>query len=110
MLYLWKDTERVETLFLYTAYLSTFLLSLSLILSTEYYIRLGASYELISPNCISLKSNYEYYVSRTTLERTLNNIIGTLHDEKYVVIVGTKGSGKTTLLNHVIHGKSGTSK
>ena len=41
------------------------------------------------------------------MEEHLNQIVGTLNNEKYVIIVGSKGSGKTTLLNHVINGKEG---
>ena len=33
------------------------------------------------------------YVQRKDYEERLNQIIGTINDEKYVIIVGCKGSG-----------------
>jgi predicted AAA+ superfamily ATPase len=47
------------------------------------------------------------YIKRKGYEERLNQIVGTLNNEKYVIIVGSKGSGKTTLLNHVLIGKEG---
>jgi ABC-type phosphate/phosphonate transport system ATPase subunit len=48
----------------------------------------------------------EYHQFHQQKER-LNNLIGNLNQEKYVVIVGSKGSGKTTLLKHFLNGKKG---
>jgi predicted ATP-dependent serine protease len=48
-----------------------------------------------------------HYVERKETEERLNQIIGTLSDRKYVIIVGCKGSGKSTVLEHVINGKKG---
>ena len=47
------------------------------------------------------------YVQRKDYEERLNQIIGTINDEKYVIIVGCEGSGKSTVLDHVINGKKG---
>jgi AAA+ ATPase superfamily predicted ATPase len=46
------------------------------------------------------------YVVRQDLEALLNDIVGTIYDRKYIILVG-EGSGKTTLLNHVVNGKKG---
>jgi ribosome biogenesis GTPase A len=55
-----------------------------------------------------IKLNEEpHYVERKETEERLNQIIGTLSDRKYVIIVGCKGSGKSTVLEHVINGKKG---
>jgi SpoVK/Ycf46/Vps4 family AAA+-type ATPase len=63
----------------------------------------GANY-LLEPKKIDEEADY---IVRKDYEERLNQIIGTLNNRKYVIIVGSKGSGKTTLLNHVLNGKEG---
>jgi HrpA-like RNA helicase len=55
---------------------------------------------------INLKDEKEY-IERKDYEERLNQIIGTLNNRKYVIIVGSKGSGKSTVVQHVINGKKG---
>jgi energy-coupling factor transporter ATP-binding protein EcfA2 len=47
------------------------------------------------------------YIARKDLEALLNDIVGTIYDRKYIILVGQKGSGKTTILNHVMNKKKG---
>jgi ABC-type lipoprotein export system ATPase subunit len=70
----------------------------------ESQIREEGKKNLLEPVKFVEKSNY---VERKEHEERLNNLIGNLNQEKYVIIVGSKGSGKTTLLKHVLNGKKG---
>jgi len=73
------------------------------VLSEESKRSQGAK-KLLGPIKIDEKPNY---VPRKELEETLNSIIGSIDDEKYVILVGQKGSGKTTVLRHAVNGKKG---
>jgi SpoVK/Ycf46/Vps4 family AAA+-type ATPase len=69
----------------------------------EYKINNGKKF-LLEPISLDEKPDY---VERKDYEERLNQIVGTLNDETYVIIVGSKGSGKTTILKHVLNGKKG---
>ena len=71
--------------------------------SEEFKRRKGAK-KLLEPRKIEEEGDY---VVRKDLEALLNEVVGTIYDRKYIILVGEKGSGKTTLLNHVMNGKEG---
>ena len=73
-------------------------------LLSEKYKRSEGAKKLLEPRKIEEKYNY---ITREELEEMMNGIVGTIEDEKYIILVGEKGSGKTTLLNHVMNGKEG---
>jgi ABC-type bacteriocin/lantibiotic exporter with double-glycine peptidase domain len=69
---------------------------------SQHYKRIQGANNILKPVKFVERSNY---VERKEHEERLNNLIGNLNQEKYVVIVGSKGSGKTTLLKHVLNGQ-----
>jgi HrpA-like RNA helicase len=71
---------------------------------SENYKRKQGAKKLMERKIVDEKPNY---VPRKDLEKTLEEIMNSLGDEKYVILVGPKGSGKTTLLNHIVNGKEG---
>jgi ABC-type oligopeptide transport system ATPase subunit len=71
---------------------------------SEQFKRESASKRLLTPIKVEEEADY---VVRQDLEALLNDIVGSIRDRKYIILVGQKGSGKTTLLNHVMNGKAG---